>query len=180
MAGTELSSAGFSASESLARKRQVAPVISSPGAIITTRSMTFLSSRRFPATVRLQSRHGTRRQVSALRPYSSAKSAMKCSTSSGMSSARSRNGGTKIGITFNGSRDPHGAPATDFRQQILVRRGKHADIDLTRDVRRRARHLFLEHAQHLLASSGSCRRSRRERSSRSAPPELPCDRPPRP
>ena len=50
----------------------------------------------------LQDRDRARaRTSSARRPYSRANSAMKCSASSGMSSCRSRSGGTKIGITFS-------------------------------------------------------------------------------
>jgi hypothetical protein len=55
-------------------------------------------------------------------PVSRATAAAKCSTSAGMSSARSRNAGTAIGSRPGGSRGPRGSvpPWTAFARSRLV------------------------------------------------------------
>ena len=76
---------------------------------------------------------------------------MKCSASSGMSSCRSRSGGTKIGITLRRKyRSSRNRPRADLGRQVLVRRRDHPHVDL--DARRaadRLDRLLLQHAQHL-------------------------------
>ena len=76
---------------------------------------------------------------------------MKWSASSGMSSCRSRSGGTKIGITFSRKyRSSRKLPAADLGLQVLVRRRQHARVDLDPvGAADRLHRLFLQHAQHL-------------------------------
>ena len=83
------------------RKLRSGDEIMSPGTMITRRSITLRSSRTFPGQAyRCNTLTAPRSKLFTRRPYSRANSAMKWSASSGMSSWRSRSGGTKIGITF--------------------------------------------------------------------------------
>ena len=76
---------------------------------------------------------------------------MKWSASSGMSSARSRSGGTKIGTTFSRKyRSSRKRPCANLLGEILVGGGEHARVHAdARGAAHRLHHLLLQHAQHL-------------------------------
>ena len=76
---------------------------------------------------------------------------MKCATSSGMSSSRSRSGGTKIGITLRRKkRSSRKRPARISAVEVLVGGREHAHVHAHAVVpAHRVHDLLLQHAQHL-------------------------------
>ena len=103
---------------------------------------------------------------------SSAKRRRKWSTRSGMSSRRSRSGGSVIDDDVEPvERSSRNSPARGHRLEVAVGRGDHADVDLDRaraaDPLER---LLLQHAQQLdLRARAAGRRSRRGTASRRRP-----------
>ena len=107
--------------------------------MMISRSTVFLSSRTLPFQRRLlqdSSAAGVNR--CGRRLFSRLNRSAKCRTSAGMSSRRSRSGGTRIGIDAQAEVEVLAERALlDLLLEVLVRRGDHADVHLDRSRRPR-------------------------------------------
>ena len=120
--------------------------------MMSSRSTVFFSSRTLPfqrAFCRNSSAAGVKR--CGRRLFSRLKRSAKCRTSAGMSSRRSRSGGTRIGMTLRRKyRSSRNVPFSISGFEILVRRRDDADVHLDRPRRPEPLDLpFLQHAQDL-------------------------------